>query len=159
MRESLHDSEDQGGTERVARADARQRVHLRSRRSRYFGAVVVEGGAGGALGAITRHGAGVLTNRLIGSPMPYATAFVNIIGCAVIGVLAGGVAGGHIRMSTEARLFVFVGVLGGFTTISSFGLDTLTLFIEGRPSQALLNVVFQVGLGLSAVFVGYTLAK
>jgi CrcB protein len=116
-------------------------------------------GAGGALGAMTRHGAGILTNRLVGSPMPYATAFVNLLGCAVIGLLAGGVAGGHIRMSSEARVFVFVGVLGGFTTFSSFGLDTLTLVIEGRVSHALLNVAVQVGLGLGAVFVGYTLAK
>lgn len=116
-------------------------------------------GAGGALGAMARHGAGVLTNRMIGSPMPYATALVNIIGCAVIGVLAGGVASGNIRMSPDARLFVFVGILGGFTTFSSFGLDTLTLVIEGRPTQALLNVALQVGLGLGAVFLGYTLAK
>jgi len=108
---------------------------------------------------MTRHGAGMLTNRLVGSPMPYATAFVNVLGCAVIGLLAGGVAGGHIRMSSETRVFVFVGILGGFTTFSSFGLDTLTLFIEGRVSHALLNVAVQVGLGLGAVFVGYTLAK
>lgn len=91
--------------------------------------------------------------------MPYATAFVNVLGCAVIGLLAGGVAGGHLRMSSEARIFVFVGILGGFTTFSSFGLDTLTLVIEGRMSLAVLNVVVQVGLGLGAVFVGYTLAK
>lgn len=116
-------------------------------------------GFGGALGAIARHGAGVLTNRVIGSPMPYATALVNVIGCAVIGALAGGIAGGHIRMTPEARVFVFVGILGGFTTFSSFGLDTLTLFIEGRVSHALVNVAVQVGLGLGAVFVGYTLAK
>jgi CrcB protein len=116
-------------------------------------------GLGGAAGAVARHGAGVVTNRLIGSPMPYATAFVNVLGCAVIGLLAGGVAGGHVRMSSEARVFVFVGVLGGFTTFSSFGLDTLTLFFEGRVSLALLNVAIQVGLGLGAVFVGYTLAK
>ena len=116
-------------------------------------------GAGGAVGAMARHGAGVMTNRLIGSPMPYATAFVNVFGCAVIGLLAGGVASGHIRMTSDARLFVFVGILGGFTTFSSFGLDTLTLFIEGRVSHALLNIAFQVGIGLSAVFLGYTLAK
>lgn len=116
-------------------------------------------GLGGALGAMTRHGVGVLANRVIGSPMPYATAFVNIVGCAVVGMLAGGVASGHIRMSSDARLFVFVGILGGFTTFSSFGLDTLTLFIEGRVSQALLNVALQVGLALGAVFIGYTLAK
>jgi CrcB protein len=116
-------------------------------------------GAGGAVGAMARHGAGVLTNRIAGSPMPYATAVVNVIGCAVIGVLAGAIAAGHIRMSPEARIFVFVGVLGGFTTFSSFGLDTLTLVVEGRAAHALLNVAVQVGLGLGAVFVGYTLAK
>jgi len=116
-------------------------------------------GAGGALGAMARHGAGIVTKRVVGTPMPYATALVKIVGCAVIGVLAGGVASGSIRMSPEARIFVFVGILGGFTTFSSFGLDTLTLFTEGRAAQALLNVVVQVGLGLGAVFVGYTLAK
>jgi len=108
---------------------------------------------------MARHGAGVMTNRIIGSPMPFATAFVNVLGCLVIGLLAGGVAGGHLRMSPEARVFVFVGILGGFTTFSSFGLDTLTLFLEGRVSHALLNVAVQVVLGLGAVFVGYTLAK
>lgn len=116
-------------------------------------------GLGGAVGAMTRHGAGVLTNRVAGSPMPYATALVNVLGCAVIGLLAGGVASGHLRMTSEARLFVFVGILGGFTTFSSFGLDTLTLVIEGRVGHALLNVALQVGLGLGAVFVGYTLGK
>jgi len=116
-------------------------------------------GIGGAAGAMARYGAGVVTNRLIGPPVPYATAMVNILGCAVIGLLAGGADGGHIRMSPEARLFVFVGILGGFTTFSSFGLETLNLFIEGRISHALLNVAVQVGLGLAAVFVGYTLAK
>ena len=116
-------------------------------------------GIGGAAGAMARYGAGVVTNRLIGPPVPYATAMVNILGCAVIGLLAGAADGGHVRMSPEARLFVFVGILGGFTTFSSFGLETLNLFIEGRISHALLNVAVQVGLGLAAVFVGYTLAK
>jgi CrcB protein len=116
-------------------------------------------GLGGAAGAMARHGAGVLTNRFVGSPMPYATALVNVVGCLVIGLLAGSVASGQLRMTPEARLFVFVGVLGGFTTFSSFGLDTLTLVLEGRAAYALLNVGVQIGLGLGAVFVGYTLAK
>jgi CrcB protein len=77
----------------------------------------------------------------------------------VIGALAGALAAGHIRMSHDTRIFVFVGILGGFTTFSAFGLDTLTLVIEGRAAYALLNVAAQVGLGLGAVFVGYTLAK
>lgn len=116
-------------------------------------------GIGGAIGAMTRHGVGVLSTRWLGSPMPYATAIVNIVGCAAIGLLTGAVVGGQVRMTPEARTLIFVGILGGFTTFSSLGLDTLTLVTEGRVGYALLNVGIQVGIGLGAVFVGYTLAK
>ena len=59
---------------------------------------------------------------------PLATVIVNIVGCCVIGVLAGLVATGRLPMRTSWREFVFVGILGGFTTFSTFGLDTITLF-------------------------------
>jgi CrcB protein len=115
-------------------------------------------GLGGGIGAMMRHGVNVLTNRFAGTSMPYATAIANILGCALIGVLAGLVAGQQLRLSPEARTFVFVGLLGGFTTFSTFGLDTMTLVSEGRIGHALLNVALQVGLGLGAVFAGYALA-
>jgi len=85
---------------------------------------------GGALGSVARHGVNVLVGRLVHRPVPYATAAVNLAGCVVIGVLAGLLASGRLQMSMTVRAFVFVGVLGGFTTFSSFGLDTFTLARE-----------------------------
>jgi CrcB protein len=61
-------------------------------------------------------------------------------------------------MSPTLRTFIFVGVLGGFTTFSSFGLDTLTLVHDGRTTAAVMNVLLQVGLGLAAVFLCFALS-
>jgi CrcB protein len=69
-------------------------------------------------------------------------------------VLAGLVASGRLPMRTNWREFVFVGILGGFTTFSTFGLDTITLVRAGGSSQALFNVLLQVMLGLGAVYGG-----
>jgi CrcB protein len=85
---------------------------------------------------------------------PLATVVVNVVGCWVIGVLAGLVATGRLPMRTNWREFVFVGILGGFTTFSTFGLDTITLVRSGDSSQAFLNIVLQVVVGLAAVHFG-----
>jgi len=90
--------------------------------------------------------------------VPHAPAIVNVVGCLVIGLLAGFVATQQLLMSPERRALVFVGVMGGFTTFSSLGLDTLTLVQEGRVAQAAGNVAIQVGVGLAAVFAGYAAA-
>ena len=111
---------------------------------------------GGALGSVARHAVNATVARMAGQPSPVSTAIVNIVGCAIIGVLAGLIAAGGLRMTAVARTFVFVGVLGGFTTFSSFGLDTLTLAHDGRPLAAAANVLLQVSLGLAAVFIGYS---
>lgn len=84
-------------------------------------------GLGGALGSLARHGINTLVVKRLGNAAPYATLIVNLIGCAIIGLLAGLLAGGRLNITPTARVFVFVGILGGFTTFSSFGLDTLTL--------------------------------
>jgi CrcB protein len=113
---------------------------------------------GGALGSVLRHGVNVLFGHLIGRPGPYATACVNLTGSLVIGVLAGLIASARLHETTIVRTFVFVGVLGGFTTFSSLMLDTLTL-TEGRHmSQAFLNVAGQVVFGYAAAYVGFRLA-
>jgi CrcB protein len=91
--------------------------------------------------------------------VPYATAAVNITGCFAIGVLAGLVASGSLRLGENARAFLFVGILGGFTTFSSLGLDTLTLVRGGASTAAFLNIAVQVLVGLASVFVGYSLAR
>jgi CrcB protein len=112
-------------------------------------------GVGGAVGSMARHGVNVMMTRAGVPANPYATLVVNITGCAVIGVLAGLLAGGRLAMSPTTRLFVFVGILGGFTTFSSFGLDTLTLSHQGRHAAAAWNVAVQVVVGLAAVAGGY----
>ena len=113
-------------------------------------------GAGGALGTMARHGVGVAIARISPSRVvPYATMTVNLSGCLVIGVLAGLVASHRLTMTPALRAFVFVGVLGGFTTFSSFGLDTFTLAHGGRAGAATFNAAIQVVVGCALVAAGY----
>ena len=88
---------------------------------------------------------------------PIATMVVNLAGCLVIGLLAGLLASERITLRPHGREFVFVGLLGGFTTFSTFGLDTLLLSRAHAPGQAALNVALQVVGGLIAVSIGYWL--
>jgi fluoride exporter len=112
---------------------------------------------GGALGSVMRHGVNVLFG-ILGRHGPYATAAVNLIGSLTIGVLAGLIAGSRLHETALMRAFVFVGILGGFTTFSSFMLDTLTL-AEGRHfSAALANLAGQVVFGYAAAYIGFQLA-
>lgn len=111
---------------------------------------------GGALGSIARHGVGVAIARA--TPVnvsPYATITVNLAGCLAIGVLAGLIASHRLVIGSGMRAFVFVGVLGGFTTFSTFGLDTFTLAHGGRPGAAAANVAIQVVAGLGLLAAGY----
>ena len=89
--------------------------------------------------------------------MPWATAVVNIAGSALIGILAGLIASGRWSPQNTLRVFVFVGLLGGFTTFSSLALDTLTLSRDSRPGMAALNICVQIALGLVLAFIGYRL--
>ena len=112
---------------------------------------------GGALGSLARHWVNLEIAHRFGRPVPYATSIVNIVGCVVIGALAGRIASGRLHLTPAMRTFVFVGVLGGFTTFSSFGLDTFTLGHGGDHAAAFWNVVGQVGLGVGGVWLGYYL--
>jgi CrcB protein len=85
---------------------------------------------------------------------PLATLVVNMIGCLVIGLLAGLVVSDRIVLRFYWREFLFVGVLGGFTTFSTFGLDTLTLIRAHSSAAALWNVAAHIGAGLMAVHAG-----
>ncbi len=115
-------------------------------------------GIGGALGSMMRHAVNVLVQRSsFGGGFPYSTFVVNIVGSAVIGLLAGLIAGGRLQMSTETRTFIFVGILGGFTTFSSFSLDTLTLARTGHTLLAVGNAASQVGLGMLVAVLGFRL--
>jgi CrcB protein len=112
---------------------------------------------GGALGSMARHGVNLLFAHVLERAVPYATAAVNVIGSLVIGLLAALIATGRLHMSPEMRTFVFVGILGGFTTFSSFMLDTFTLGHGGEHALAFWNVALQTVFGLAAVWVGFKL--
>jgi fluoride exporter len=114
---------------------------------------------GGALGSMARHGVNLFFAHALERAVPYATAAVNLIGSAVIGLLAALIATGRLHWSTQVRTFVFVGILGGFTTFSSFMLDTLTLAHGGRQPLAISNAAAQLVLGAIAVFAGYAAAR
>ena len=85
------------------------------------------------------------------------TVIVNVVGCFAIGVLAGLLASERIALRLHWREFVFVGLLGGFTTFSTFGLDTFVLTRTHSFGYAAFNVGAQVVGGLLAVWVGYQL--
>jgi fluoride exporter len=110
---------------------------------------------GGALGTAARHGVNIAATRLMSTPVPWATAAVNLIGSLMIGVLAGALAGERLSLSPFARAFIFVGILGGFTTFSSFMLDSLTLLHTGVAMKAVLNLAGQLAIGVALTFAGY----
>ena len=91
--------------------------------------------------------------------MPYATAIVNVAGCAIAGVLLGLIASQRMALTVDQRALLFSGVLGGLTTFSGIGIDTLALTQEARVITAVLNIGAQVMLGMAAVFAGYALTR
>jgi CrcB protein len=116
-------------------------------------------GFGGALGAIARHGLNHLVHqRILASTFPFGILLVNVLGSVAIGVLAGLLSSSRLHLGYQARVFLIVGFLGGFTTFSSFSLDTLALFRDGHQGQAFWNVVGQVGLSLIGVWAGFRMA-
>lgn len=111
---------------------------------------------GGALGAMARHAVNHLVHvRWLTTRFPVGTVVVNVAGCFVIGLLAGLLASERVALRAHWREFIFVGLLGGFTTFSTFGLDTFLLTRTHSAGQAALNVGIQVAGGLAAVWVGY----
>ena len=116
-------------------------------------------GAGGFVGSISRYLIGGWVHRALGSAwIPYGTLAVNVFGCLIIGFL-GGLTATRQLFNPETRLFVFLGVLGGFTTFSTFGYETFALAQESQPIVAAANVVIHVFLSLSAVWLGHFLSR
>lgn len=111
-------------------------------------------GAGGALGAMVRYGFGVIVARSGTLGFPYATLGGNILGSLAMGVLIGALAKFSPGGQNEIRLFLAVGLLGGFTTFSAFSLDAITLIERGEMMQAGLYVLLSVVVSIIAVFVG-----
>ena len=109
---------------------------------------------GGALGSVSRYLLGTWAQTISRSiDFPYGTLTVNLIGCFVIGFLSQ-LAETRGAFTSESRLLIFIGVLGGFTTFSSFGNDTINLLRDGEAFNALVNVGANVILGLFLVWLG-----
>ena len=120
------------------------------------GALLV--GAGGFLGSILRYVLGSAIGRWTSSGgIPLGTLGVNVLGCMALG-MAMGFHEAREDPSANVRLFLMVGVLGGFTTFSTFGYETLELFRQNGAFLSAVNVVAQVSLGLLAAWAGYALA-
>ena len=116
-----------------------------------FGYLLVFVGAG--IGGALRHGVNLSTARTFGTGFPYGTLTVNVVGSLVMGVLAGYFA--FRGEATQAwRLFLTTGILGGFTTFSSFSLDTALLYDRGELGLTLLYVAVSFACSVGALFAG-----
>jgi len=113
-------------------------------------------GAGGFIGSVMRYLlSGYVQQSATRLDFPFGTLAVNLTGCFVIGLLAQ-FGEKYGTFSNESRAFLFMGVLGGFTTFSSFGNDTVNLFRQDFMMNAFANVGANVILGLLAVWLGRT---
>jgi len=113
---------------------------------------------GGAFGSVLRYLLATWTQAASKSiDFPYGTLVVNLIGCFVIGFLSQ-LAEARGAFTPESRALIFVGILGGFTTFSSFGNDTMNLLRDGETFNALANVGANVIFGLILVWLGRTAA-
>ena len=115
-------------------------------------------GAGGLVGSVLRYVLHTLVQRQVPDGFPWGTLAVNALGCLAIGVLAGW-SGARDVGSEGVRLFVVVGLFGGFTTFSTFGIDTFDLLRAGAHGMAAANVAVQVAAGLAAVTAGFNLGR
>jgi fluoride exporter len=111
-------------------------------------------GAGGAIGSIARYLSGVLVGRVWPTTFPLGTMLINITGSLFMGLFIGWLARTTPAWQADARLFFAVGVLGGFTTLSSFSLDTIVLLERGEVGQAVLYVLGSMIVSIAALFFG-----
>jgi CrcB protein len=114
--------------------------------------------AGGAFGSVLRYAIQGWVQRLTSGSFPVGTLAVNVSGCMIIGFIAAALTG-PVLVREEYRIGLTVGVLGGFTTFSAFGLETFNLANDGQLRLAFANVVLSCGLGFVAVWAGYRLAE
>ncbi|GAK70905.1 putative fluoride ion transporter CrcB [Agrobacterium rubi TR3 = NBRC 13261] len=113
---------------------------------------------GGAIGSVARYLVGVLGTRLAGPNFPWGTITVNIVGAFLIGLMVEVVAR-RFDASAEMRVFIVTGVIGGFTTWSSFTLDAVVLFERGEMGLAALYLGGSLILSFAAIFAGLALGR
>jgi CrcB protein len=113
---------------------------------------------GGAIGSVARYLTGILSSRLFGPNFPWGTLAVNILGSFAIGLLIELIAR-RLNASADMRLFLVTGLMGGFTTFSSFSLDFASLFERGDLGLAGAYLIGSVVISLLAVFAGLAFGR
>ena len=114
---------------------------------------------GGGIGASLRHGVNLITPRLLGTGFPYATMFENVGGSLIMGLLAGYFAFKSGETAQSWRLFLTTGILGGYTTFSTYSLDSILLYERGEFGLATLYVAGSVVLSIAGLAAGLTLVR
>ena len=113
---------------------------------------------GGAIGAVLRYGASLGVYGLLGRGFPYGTLFVNVTGSLLMGVLSILMLE-RFNVGPEWRAAILVGLLGSFTTFSTFSMETLNLLEQGDMMRAMANIAFSVIVCLAAVWLGVSLGR
>ena len=113
---------------------------------------------GGGIGAALRHLSGLMAIRLMGTAFPWGTLFVNVAGSFAMGLLIGWLVKKG-SATTDMRLFLATGVLGGFTTFSAFSLDVANMWERGAGMHAFGYILASVLLSIFAVFAGLWLVR
>jgi len=113
---------------------------------------------GGALGSVARYLFSSLVYRLVPSLFPFGTFAVNVAGCVAFGLLVGA-AQQRVALAPGGRAFLLIGVLGGFTTFSTFAFETFQLMRDGQFFWAALNIVGQVVAGVVGLWVGFAIGS
>ena len=111
---------------------------------------------GGAMGAVARYALSMLVLRVSGTLFPLGTFVVNVVGCLVFGAIAGASAE-RVQIPPAMRLLLLTGILGGFTTFSSYAFETFVLMRDGQMLWAAINVAGQVVAGLVGMWAGYVI--
>lgn len=114
---------------------------------------------GGAIGSVSRYGVSLSMYSIFGRNFPYGTLAVNVIGSFVMGFLAMYFLERFVGIASELRSLLLIGFLGGFTTFSSFSLETFNLFENGDIARGLMNIGLSVVLCLLAVWLGAKLGR
>lgn len=114
-------------------------------------------GFGGAIGALSRYTISNLISKSFQTNFPLGTLGINLLGCLIIGITWQ--YSEHYSIEKNIRLFFFVGLLGAFTTFSTFGLESLHLFKDGYLKSALINIFLSNMLGIILVLLGIYIYK